>query len=144
MYRFKKAHKDSEIHIPGSKRVVNRFNIEDEETQRFIQKFIAAHPQSFTHLEKVEELGKQTESSAADEQPLKEEEVLNLGLLELEEEKELGLVEEEESADEGSEDEDSDQDDAENEVSHEDEGDSKPKSKSATPAKGKKASKKKK
>ena len=55
MWKFKKQHLDSEIHLPGSRRVITRYNIGQADTQKFIAKFIGAHPQVFAHLEEIEE-----------------------------------------------------------------------------------------
>lgn len=65
-YVFKPERIDSEIHMNGSKIKVTKYNIATEEVQKHINKFIAAHPQVFTHLQ-VEELTASGDAPADEE-----------------------------------------------------------------------------
>ena len=65
-YVFKPEHLDSEIHMNGSKIKITKYNIATEEVQKHINKFIAAHPQVFTHLQ-VEELTESGDAPADEE-----------------------------------------------------------------------------
>jgi hypothetical protein len=63
--RFKKGYEDTEIHIPGKRLVINRYNLNDE----YVQKILAKFPQFAHNYEPVPEgaPGEIQESSLVEE-----------------------------------------------------------------------------